>query len=303
MKKNLKDKKKLITTIFAIVITILVTNITTNQNLEKYIKNPESLIAMLTNKTEEYSIKIHYLDVDQGDSIFIELPNKETMLIDAAEKEYGKKIITYIKNLKYDRINYVVATHPHTDHIGGMEDIINKFNIDKIYMPKALTTTKTYSSLLDTIKNKNLTINRAKAGVTILNEKDLNIEIISPTNDEYEDLNNYSAVIKIEYKGKKFLFMGDAEKEIENHLNIKEKIDVIKVGHHGSDTSSTKKFIKNINPSIAIISVGKDNTYNHPNEKIIKRYKDNNTQVYRTDVSGTITVSYDGDEIKVNTEK
>lgn len=248
-------------------------------------------------------MKVHYIDIGNGDSIFIELPNNINMLIDAGESEKGNKVVDYIKSLGYSNINYVIVTHPHTDHIGGLSKVINSFTIEKIYMPKVISTSKTYENLLNTIMNKGLKIQTARAGMDIINSKGLLITILAPNNDSYTDLNNYSVVIKIEYQGVKFLFMGDAEEKSENEILCDVESDVIKVGHHGSNTSSSKEFVSRVNAKYAIISVGSDNNYNHPNIDIVNRWKDANAKVYRTDLDGTIVVSTNGSTLNVEKEK
>lgn len=239
------------------------------------------------------------IDVGQGDSIFIELPNNEVMLIDAGTAQYGTTVLNYIKKLGYTKINYLVATHPHADHIGGLEKVITNLEIEKIYMPKATTTTKTYESLLATISNKGLKINTAKAGVTVFENNDLSVRFIAPNRTYYSNLNNYSAVVKIQYKNNKFLFMGDAETLSENEITSDISADVIKVGHHGSKTSSGQSFVNRVNAKYAIISVAKNNGYNHPDILVVERWQKSGTTVYRTDEAGTIVISSDGKNISV----
>ena len=245
---------------------------------------------------------VNYLDVGEGDSIFIELPNNETLLIDAGEKEMGDRVINFISNLGYEKINYIIATHPHTDHIGGLESVINAFAVDKIYMPKVSSNTKTFESLLNTIKEKGLTVTSAKGGVYLLNDesKNLTLQFLAPNNSTYKNLNNYSAVLKLTYQNTRFLFMGDAEVKSEQEITLDPTADVIKVGHHGSDTSSSLSFLKRVNPKYAIIMVGKDNQYHHPYQKIINRYQKLGATIYRTDLAGNIVCKSDG--VDVNCE-
>lgn len=272
-----------------------------NNNSNEDEKDKELIVD--DNKEESNKIKIHYLDVGQGDSIFIELPNNSTMLIDAGESSKGLIVANYIKKLNYSKIDYLVGTHPHTDHIGGLSYIINNFDIGKIYMPKALSTTKTYENLLNTISSKGLKITTAKAGVNIIDEDNLKVDIIAPNKDSYNDLNNYSAVIKITYQQKKFLFMGDAEIESENEITTDVSADVIKIGHHGSDTSSGKSFVDKVNAKYAIIMVGNNNKYNHPYQTIIDRWTSTGTTIYRTDLNGTIVLTSDGNTIDIKPSK
>lgn len=271
-------------------------------------KENESL-APLSTKIEEKALTnekndnliVHYIDVGQGDSVFIELPNDETILIDAGEKEYGSVVNNYIKELGYDDITYLIGSHPHSDHIGGFLTIIKEFDIGNIYMPKAVSNSLIYENVLLAIKDKELSVKTAKKGVKIINTEDLNVYFLSPTYNEYKSLNNYSAVLKIDYKDKSFLFMGDAEKQVENEIKDNCRVDVIKVGHHGSNTSSTDFFVNLVKPQYAIISVGLDNDYGHPASSILKRWESIGAIIYRTDLHGNIIISTDGYKLNVLT--
>lgn len=306
MAKYKKIKNNIKRNFFEILILLLAFLIFNNQAKIKNLFNQNNNQNQNQNNyinTNNDLLKIHYLDVGQGDSIFIELPNNETMLIDAAESNQSENIINYIKNLNYQKIDYVIGTHPHTDHIGGLKDIINTFEIGKIYMPKAVSTTKTYESLLMAIKDKNLKINTAKAGISIIDTNTLKINILAPNNDTYTELNNYSVVTKITYGTTKFLFMGDAEKLSENEIKEDVSADVIKIGHHGSNTSSGLNFIKKVNAKYGIISVGLNNKYNLPKEETITNWENSGTKIYLTSTNGTITATSDGTNIKIESEK
>lgn len=304
MTKHKKIKKNIKRNFFEILIILLAFLIINNQDKIKNLFNQNN-----NQNQNDYInpnndlLKVHYLDVGQGDSIFIELPNNETMLIDAAESYQSENIINYLKNLNYQKIDYVIGTHPHTDHIGGLKDIINTFEIGKIYMPKVVSTTKTYESLLMAIKDKNLKINTAKAGTSIIDTDALKINILAPNNSTYTELNNYSAVTKITYGTTKFLFMGDAEKLSENEIKENVTADVIKIGHHGSNTSSSIDFIKKVNAKYGIISVGLNNKYNLPKEETITNWENSGTKIYLTSTNGTITAISDGTNIKIESEK
>ena len=304
MAKHKKIKKNIKRNFFEILIILLAFLIINNQDKIKNLfnkNNNQNQNACIN--THNDLLKVHYLDVGQGDSIFIELPNNETMLIDAAESYQSENIINYLKNLNYQKIDYVIGTHPHTDHIGGLKDIINTFEIGKIYMPKVVSTTKTYESLLMAIKDKNLKINTAKAGTSIIDTDALKINILAPNNSTYTELNNYSVVTKITYGTTKFLFMGDAEKLSENEIKEDVTADVIKIGHHGSNTSSSIDFIKKVNAKYGIISVGLNNKYNLPKEETITNWENSGTKIYLTSINGTITAISDGTNIKIESEK
>ena len=304
MTKHKKIKKNIKRNFFEILIILLAFLIINNQDKIKNLFNQNNNQNQNDYiNTNNDLLKVHYLDVGQGDSIFVELPNNETMLIDAAESYQSENIINYLKNLNYQKIDYVIGTHPHTDHIGGLKDIINTFEIGKIYMPKVVSTTKTYESLLMAIKDKNLKINTAKAGTSIIETDALKINILAPNNSTYTELNNYSVVTKITYGTTKFLFMGDAEKLSENEIKENVTADVIKIGHHGSNTSSSIDFIKKVNAKYGIISVGLNNKYNLPKEETITNWENSGTKIYLTSTNGTIRASSDGTNIKIESEK
>jgi competence protein ComEC len=245
-------------------------------------------------------LKVHYIDVGQGDSEFIELPDGKTMLIDAGNPENGQDVVNYIKGLGHSNIDYLIATHPHADHIGGMTTVVNGLSIGKIYMPKVAQITKVYENLLLAIKSKGLTVNTAKAGINILKIGSLNIDMIAPVDTLYSDINDYSAVIKITYGSNSFLFMGDAQALSEGQITANVKADVLKVGHHGSNTSTSSKFLSRVSPKYAVIEVGKGNSYGHPASATLIKLQNIGAQVYRTDESGTITITSDGKNITID---
>lgn len=245
-------------------------------------------------------LKVSYIDVGQGDAIFMELPNGKSMLIDAGNPSDGSIVVSYIKHEGVSKIDYLVATHPHSDHIGGLPQVISTFDIGSIYMSKVSTTTKVFENLLTSIENKGLKINTAKAGVNILHEGNLRVDILAPVSASYSDLNNYSVVVKVVYGASSFLFMGDAEKLSENQITADVNADVLKVGHHGSEYSSGKSFIDAVSPEISVISVGAGNQYGHPYSGTLNTLLGAGSKVYRTDLDGTIVFVSDGTKITVS---
>ncbi len=249
-------------------------------------------------------IKVHFIDVGQGDCTFIELPNGQTMLIDAGNPGDGGMIINYIKNIfEYDEIDFVVATHPHDDHIGGMAEVISRFDVGVMYMPEKTHTSQIYEDLVNIIEKREINLQPAKADTNILTSGLIKIDFLAPFDEEYSDLNNYSAVVKLTYNETVFLFMGDAEAQVEYKLFKKDiDADVLKVGHHGSDSASTEYFISEVTPEVAVISSGVDNQYGHPHETTLSILNDYGSNVYRTDEVGTIVVTTEGHK-KISIDK
>ncbi len=248
-------------------------------------------------------LKIHFIDVGQADSILIQ-QGDNAMLIDAGNNEDSETVKNYIANQGIKKLDYVVGTHPHEDHIGGLDYVINNFQIGKIYMPKVTSNTKTFEDVVTAIKNKGMQVTSPAPGDSFkLGEADC--KILAPNSASYEDLNNYSIVIKVTYKNNSFMFTGDAEAISEAEMLNKGfdvKADVIKIGHHGSSSSTSDEFLKKVNPKYAVISAGKDNDYGHPHKETMKKLKDSGITVYRTDESGTIICTSDGNNISFNTK-
>lgn len=260
-----------------------------------------------SNKSRNISVSgtltVTFIDVGQGDSIFIQAHSGKTMLIDAGVPEMGSKVVDYIKSRGINKIDILIGTHPHADHIGGIPAVIENFQIGKFYMPKITTTTKTFEDVLKAAKAKGLSINVAKAGVVLDLGNEVKAQMLAPNSSHYDDLNNYSAVIRITYGNIAFLFTGDAEKESEQEMLDKGynlKADVLKVGHHGSSSATTWAFLKAVNPKYAVISCGKGNDYGHPHKETMEKLKSLGITVYRTDECGTVVAVSDSRTISFN---
>ena len=285
----------------------------------------EPQIFNLVNKTNRNTYQnviasdliVHFIDVGQGDSIAIELPDDKVVLIDSGTGSSKTSLISYLNaNVLVDdkNIDYFIVTHPHEDHIGGGAAVFQNFDILSFYRPTVYTqneknelsleygesyanglhvyNTVIFQQLVSAAKEEECeTVFFSSAYLPTIVSEEYTLTFLTPQNSLYDNLNNYSPMILLEYQNKKVLFTGDAETQIENEylgLGLFDKIDVLKVGHHGSSTSSSQLFLNRIQPTYSIISVGKDNTYGHPNENILTRFASMQSQVYRTDENGTI---------------
>lgn len=253
--------------------------------------------------TADGKLTVRFLDVGQGDSEFVTLPNGKTMLIDAGEAEYGDRVVSDLRALGVTKIDYLVATHPHADHIGGLPKVIESFAVGVVFMPNATATTQTYKKLLTAIQSKGLKAGIVRAEAALFDEDGVTAAVVAPNSDSYDDLNNYSIVIRLSYKNNAFLFTGDAEALSEKEITANVQADVLKVGHHGSSSSTSAAFLKRVAPKYAVIEVGADNEYGHPAAAILKRLSSAGVAVYRTDQNGTVTMTSDGANISVTTER
>lgn len=259
-----------------------------------------SLVSFYFYKEEDFTVssnlKIYYLDVGQADSTLL-INNGKTMLIDTGNYDDTKFVIDYLNNLGIKKIDYLIGTHPHEDHIGSMASIIKNFDIDKIYMPDVVTTTSFFENVLIEAKNKGYFIETPKEGDSF-NLGEAVVDVLYLDNDE-DNFNDDSIILRVKFGSNKFLFMGDASSKVEEKiLNKNLSADILKVGHHGSSTSTSNEFLKYVNPKYAIISVEKNNSYGHPSELVLKKLNDKNISILRTDECGTIVVESDGNNIK-----
>lgn len=256
-----------------------------------------ALISNITDKKFEYIVdeskfQIIYFDVGQADSTLI-MNNGKTTVIDGGNDSDGDDLVKYIKSQKISKIDTVIATHLHADHIGGLDDIIDNFDIGTVYMPDTINTDKQVEEFLDAMERKKLNYEVPEVGEKFKNGL-ADCEVMAIDN-KAKDLNNSSIVIQMNYLEQRYLFMGDSEKEVENSRDWN-KVNVLKVGHHGSNTSSTERFLNQIRPEFAIISVGLNNKYHHPSTEILNRFKSLNTSIYRTDEDGSLLLESDGKE-------
>ena len=252
------------------------------------------------------SVKVHFLNVGQGDAILVQTPN-ENILIDGGGKGKGPDVVNYLKKNKVTSLTAVVSTHPDADHVGGLAHVIKNMKVGKVYAPNVSHTTQAYKDFLTAVKNKKLKITAVKQGLEIPTKaKDITLKFLGPVKSYAKsDLNNWSAVLHLKHNKKSFLFTGDAETKSENDLLAKKlisKVDVLKVAHHGSKYSTSAKLLDKAKPTYSVISVGK-NGHKHPTSDVLNRLKKVKSTVYRTDKSGNVIFTSNGSKITVKTVK
>ena len=252
----------------------------------------------------EPELLVTFFNVESADSILIKTPDS-TILIDGGDEDTKKSLVYSLKKRGVNSIDHLILTHPHKDHYGGLDAIVTNFKVHNFYTSKIDSDNEELLSLLELIKDKANNTFLVDSPTTFDFSNYSNIKVLSPNNDTYSNDNNFSIVIKVIFDKYIFLFMGDAEEEIENQL-ISENIhcNFLKVGHHGSNTSSSEEFLKKASPDFSIISVGKYNDYGHPSKSTLdtlKKYTKKN--IFRTDINGTIDVIIKDDKCVINTEK
>lgn len=296
----MKRKKKLISSLIILAVISLAylfqsyPTIVSKENINKRVNE----VPVINEK----NLTVTFIDVGQADSILLESAG-EYMLVDAGNNEDGVKLVNYFRQEKISSFKYVVATHPHEDHIGGMDDVINNFPITNFYMPDVITTTKTFEDVISALESKDV-------GIIIPNKNDTfdlgsaEVKVLYVGTEEEKDLNDTSIILKVTYQNISFLLTGDASTKIEETLDRKDlESTVLKVAHHGSATATDKEFISLVKPTYAVISVGKNNTYHHPTASVLNTLAKNNITTYRTDEDHTIKMITDGTNIEIKTQE
>jgi competence protein ComEC len=270
------------------------------------------------------NLEVNFLDVGQGDSALIKTPFGQNILIDggpdnAVVKKLGEELSWWDKN-----IDLIILTHPHDDHVSGLVDILNRYKVKKILYTGVTHDSPNYLAWLEIVRDKKISLTIIDHPQTIKFGDDCRLEILYPLESlagkTVENLNNSSIVSELVYKKNRFLFMGDAEIEVEEELIgaditpqpplsggrkspqpllLKGGYDILKVGHHGSDTSSSEEFLDLVQPKIAVISVGAENDFGHPSRRILKRLERIGAEIFRTDLGGTVRIVSDGEKIYV----
>ncbi|MFJ8262739.1 ComEC/Rec2 family competence protein [Rummeliibacillus sp. NPDC094406] len=266
-----------------------------------------SLFIYVSPSSAASNVKVHVIDVGQGDSILIQTGN-ENVLIDGGNKGKGDEVVAYLKKQKVKTLNAVVSTHPDADHVGGLAEVINSLNVKSVYAPKVTHTTQAYKNFLTAVKKEGLKIKVAKKGVEIPTKaKNITLKFLAPVKEYTKsDLNDWSGVLQLTHSKKKFLFTGDAETQAENDMlkaGVLSKVDVLKVSHHGAKEATGTSFLNKVKPTYAVISVSKTNGYGHPTAETLNRLKKAKTKVYRTDKNGNVIFTSTGSKISVKVDK
>lgn len=283
-------KKKIISSIIGIIVVLLAGYFGIDLTQDSKVPKDSKLM-------------ISYMDVGQGDAAYIKV-NGNDILIDAGPRSNSKELLEQLKAKNIDDFELVIATHPHEDHIGGMVDVFKEYEVKAFYSPKITHTTKTYENLVKAVKDEGLKTKELKGGMVIDLGEVAKFEVFTPQKSEYEELNDYSPIMKLSFGDTSYLFTGDAEKLAEEEALAKYKnsldSDVIKFGHHGSSSSSSNAFIEAVSPKYGIISCAKDNKYGHPHRETLDIIKKYNIKTFRTDTDGEIILTSDGKSINFN---
>lgn len=302
MAKTKKLNKKLIYLIIVIVVSVVSA---LSANIDEFTATNDE--PQTSASATEDSFSVHFIDVGQGDSTLV-ISNGEYLLIDAGENGHETEVLNYLRSMNIEKLDYIIVTHQHSDHIGGMPEVLAEFECDNLIMPrltKAQTpTNSTYNAFLKAVQSSEAKVFSAKPGLSYA-LGGATFEILGPVTDDAEDINSMSAVTKITYGESSFLITGDAETEeeleiIDNGADL--DCDVLRAGHHGSSTSSCKDFLNAVTPEICVISCGADNDYGHPHDKAVNRIKKHTEEIYRTDICGSIVMTSDGENIDISYE-
>lgn len=297
----------------SIILSVLLTSCSINQ--ENFIKSAQAVadgietinISSSDQKLQfkKGQLNVLFIDIGQGTSVLIE-KNGNYLLYDTGDNDKEELMVRTLKEHNIKKIDVVIGSHPHAYHIGGLDAVIYNFDVKKIYMPKVTTNTKTFESVLLSAKKKGLKITSAKAGTTIDFGKDISVDVLAPIKSKYDDLNDYSVVVKLTYKNQSVLLTGDASYESEMDMTKSGEdlsASLLLTPHHGSSSSSSQKMISAVNPDYTVIQVGANNKYGHPTDKVLKRLEKQKVKVFRNDLQGSILATTNGDKWEFKTER
>ena len=262
----------------------------------------------LPEKTQSGSVSgtgltVHYIDVGQADSILLQCDG-EAMLIDGGNVADSQTVVSYLQRQGVEELSYVVNTHAHEDHVGGLAGVLAVFEADAVWCPVTEYESQCFADFVTYTQAQGLSLTCPAPG-SVFSLGEAQVTVLGPL-EAYDDPNNTSIVLRVDYGETSFLFTGDMERTAEEDLlddGAALEADVLKAGHHGSDTSSSYPFLRAVDPEAVVISVGADNSYNHPGEDALSRFRDLGAAVYRTDLQGDVVVTSDGAEITFSTER
>lgn len=255
-------------------------------------------------ESAQVGMKVHFLDVGQADCTLIQT-KEEAMLIDAGNWEDQEEILTYLDSQGVEKLDYVIGTHPHEDHIGAMGEVIRQYEIGTLILPDKIHTTTAYEDMLEAAEEKDLSVTLAEADDSYELGENAEFTIVAPVKDYGDNLNNWSVGVRVTYGEDSFLFCGDAEAEAEADMRKtgeELEAEVWKVSHHGSSTSNTPEFLDAVQPAYGVISCGEDNSYGHPNQSVLEELTERGVEIYRTDEQGTIVASATGSGVTFSCE-
>lgn len=279
-----------------------------------FIPSSHSIMSWINGKQDSVSaaegeISVHFIDVEQGDCELI-VSGEKTVLIDSGEKLYASRVTSYLKDQRIRRLDYIIATHPHDDHIGGLAEIMRNFQVGTVIMPEIpselLPMSKEFEDMLDVIEQRRINAEYSRTGRVLDLGNGAALEFLAPVHDDYSNLNNYSIACRLSHGNRSFLFMGDIERAAESDMlnsGAYLKSDVIKVGHHGSTSSSTPAFVERVSPEYAVIEVGEGNSYGHPKKEVVNRFLEHGCKIYTTMDSGNIIFISDGENFRIFTDR
>lgn len=254
-----------------------------------------------THISAEGKLAVHFIDVGQGDAALVMAPSGESLLIDAGPNASADELTAYLEAQGVKKLTYAVFSHSHEDHIGGADEVLAEFSAETVILSGGVEDTATYERMLDAVDACGAAVEFAEAGQSFT-LGDASFRILGPLGDEYDDANNWSVVLRVDYGGTSFLFAGDAEQKVEEELLWKYDryalgSTVFKASHHGSSTSNSLKFLRAVNPEIVVISLGEDNTYGHPHAGPLKNFAAVGAEILRTDELGSIVLASDGSTV------
>lgn len=269
--------------------------------------SPQSPLNRREKSFYENPLKVHFIDIGQGDSTLIQTPSGENILIDTGPGSEKDTLRAYLSANGVDTLELLVFTHPHEDHIGGGEMVFSLCSVKEVLLPDYTTNTIVFKHLLDTIEAEECMVTQATPRDSFTIDSAL-FSVLAPIQSDYEDLNNASVVLRMQYGTVSFLFTGDAEKKAEQDIlqsfsDGPMHCDVLKVGHHGSSTSSHDAFLEAVCPEYAVISCAYQNEYGHPHEKTLQRLRGIRAKILRTDQNGTIVFETNGSSLRYRAER